>query len=59
MSGWVSDYDQEQFEREHADELELVCYGEGYAWLRKEDPRYELTDAGRRALAVNWLFDAD
>jgi hypothetical protein len=61
MNGWVSDYDQEQFEREHADEiqLELVCYGEGYAWLRKEDPRYELTDAGRRALAETWLFDHD
>lgn len=27
--------------------------------LRAEDPRYELTDLGRRALAETWLFDHD
>jgi len=37
-------------------DLELVNYGNGYAWLRVEEPRYGLTDAGRRELAREWLF---
>jgi hypothetical protein len=41
--------------------LELVNYGRGYAWLRREPPeawstRYVLTDLGRRALAYERLF---
>jgi hypothetical protein len=39
----VEDYDQEQFEREHADEM--------------EEARYWITDAGRRAIAEAWLFE--
>jgi hypothetical protein len=38
-------------------ELELVNYGAGYAWLRPEEPRYILTDRGRRALAVARFLD--
>jgi hypothetical protein len=44
-----------------SDDLELVNYGRGYAWLRREpseasSTRYALTDLGRRALAYERLF---
>jgi len=44
-----------------SDNLELVNYGEGYAWLKPEprqssSTRYVLTDLGRRALAMEALF---
>jgi len=44
-----------------SDNLELVNYGEGFAWLNPESPqasstRYVLTDLGRRALAMEALF---
>ena len=35
--------------------LERLPSGE-LAWLRPETPCYVLTDAGRRALALAWLF---
>lgn len=42
-----------------SDDLELVCYGAGYAWLRPEPvrryvlpSRYVLTELGRRALLL-------
>ncbi len=46
---------------ETTEDLELVSYGNGYAWLRTErrfvlPSRYQLTDAGRRALALERLF---
>ena len=45
-----------------SNDLELVCYGAGYAWMRPERPRryllpsrYVLTELGRRALLLAWL----
>jgi hypothetical protein len=35
--------------------LERLPSGE-FGWLRPETPGYVLTDAGRRALALAWLF---
>jgi len=47
-----------------SDDLELVCYGAGYAWLRPERPRryvlpsrYVVTELGRRALLLAWLTE--
>ena len=44
-----------------SDNLELVNYGESYAWLKPEpshpsEARYVLTDLGRRELALEALF---
>lgn len=50
-----------------SNDLELVCYGSGYAWLRPDVPqeprryvlpsRYVLTELGRRALLLAWLLE--
>jgi len=51
-----------------SNDLELVCYGAGYAWMRPERPRrrskhyvlpsrYVLTELGRRALRLAWITE--
>jgi hypothetical protein len=49
-----------------AEDLVFENYGAGYAWLRPSTDRLEdddalfvVTDLGRRALAIAWLFGAE